>query len=114
MQIKKSGGRIFGANLTAAEKKAMDMEIKRQIAQYDRAHLYEADALILWILHEEFGFGEKRLRRFYDRFNPAVDELAKRYECEDDRLTRLCTYKRKQCGIDIEAWHREGGKSSEG
>lgn len=29
MRIKKAGGKIFGAVLSAAEKKAMDMEINR-------------------------------------------------------------------------------------
>lgn len=36
MQIKKAGGRIYGAVLTNAEKKAMDMEIKRQLAEMDK------------------------------------------------------------------------------
>lgn len=29
MRIKKAGGKVFGAVLTTAEKKAMDMEINR-------------------------------------------------------------------------------------
>lgn len=33
MRIKKAGGKIFGAVLSAAEKKAMDMEINRQIVE---------------------------------------------------------------------------------
>lgn len=33
MRIKKVGGKIFGAVLSAAEKKAMDMEINRQIVE---------------------------------------------------------------------------------
>lgn len=36
MRIKKAGGKIFGAVLSAAEKKAMDMEINRQIVEADR------------------------------------------------------------------------------
>lgn len=31
MRVKKAGGKVFGAVLTAAERKAMDMEINRQI-----------------------------------------------------------------------------------
>ena len=38
MRIKKAGGRIFGAVLSAAEKKAMDMEINRQIVEADRRY----------------------------------------------------------------------------
>ena len=36
MQIKKAGGRVYGATLTSTEKKAMDMEIRRQLAEMDK------------------------------------------------------------------------------
>lgn len=47
MRIKKAAGKIFGADLTAAERKAMNMEIERQLAEYTRAHGLEIDAIIL-------------------------------------------------------------------
>lgn len=52
MRIKKAGGKIFGAVLSAAEKKAMDMEINRQIVEADRRYADDIDAmpmiLTLW------------------------------------------------------------------
>lgn len=45
MRVKKAGGRIFGGTMSAAEKKAMDLEIQRQLAEYDRKHLIEIDAI---------------------------------------------------------------------
>lgn len=51
MQLKKAGGKVYGAVLTAAEKKAMDLEIQRELAEYDRKHIAEIDATILWVLH---------------------------------------------------------------
>ena len=51
MQVKKAGGKVYGAVLTAAEKKAMDLEIQRELAEYDRKHIAEIDATILWVLH---------------------------------------------------------------
>lgn len=42
MQVKKAGGKVYGAVLTAAEKKAMDLEIQRELAEYDRKHIAEA------------------------------------------------------------------------
>ena len=44
MQVKKAGGKVYGAVLTAAEKKAMDLEIQRELAEYDRCLLYTSDA----------------------------------------------------------------------
>lgn len=38
MRVKKAGGKVFGAVLTAAERKAMDMEINRQIVEADRRY----------------------------------------------------------------------------
>ena len=45
MRIKKAGGKVFGAVLTAAEKKAMDMEINRQIVEADRRYADDIDAI---------------------------------------------------------------------
>lgn len=53
MKVKKAGKRVFGAVMSAAEKKAMDMEIQRQLAEYDRKHIREIDALVLWELREQ-------------------------------------------------------------
>ena len=46
MRIKKAGGKIFGAVLSAAEKKAMDMEINRQIVEADRRYADDIDAIL--------------------------------------------------------------------
>ena len=73
MKVKKAGKRVFGAVMSAAEKKAMDMEIQRQLAEYDRKHIREIDALVLWELREQLGFGNKRLKKFYDNFSRGMD-----------------------------------------
>lgn len=112
--FKKFGGRIYGVQFTAKEQAAIDKEIKRQCAEYDQKNLNELDALILWLLHEEFGFGMKRLRRFYELFHSEFSELVKRYELEEDDAAWLCTYKLKQYGLDIEQWNKEGGEDESG
>lgn len=109
MQVKKAGGRVYGATFTAAEKKAMDLEIQRQIAEFDRKNMVEIDALILWELMEQLGFGEKRLRQFFDRFEPALEALIKRYEMEESDQIWLCTHMLKERGIDVEKWNKERG-----
>lgn len=113
MQIKKIGGKIYGASLTSSEQKAIDLEIKRQLAEYENKHNIEIDAMILWILHEEFGFGEYRLKKFYDRFENSLKDLLGRYEMEDSDTVWLCTQKLKEYGIDLEEWNKERCKSDE-
>lgn len=107
MRVKKSGGRVYGAYMSAAEKKAMDMEIQRQLAEYDRKHALEIDAMILWVLHEQLGWGEKRLRRFYDNFAGEIDALVQRYQMDEEDKIWLCTQKLKDYGIDIGKWDKE-------
>ena len=102
--------KIQGYKMSKAEKQAMDREIQRQIVEYDKKNAYELDSVILWLLHEEFGFGEKRLRRFFDRFGPALDELMKRYELDEEDKIWICTYKLKEYGIDISQWRKENGE----
>ena len=76
MKVKKAGKRVFGAVMSAAEKKAMDMEIQRQLAEYDRKHIREIDALVLWELREQLGFGNKRLKKFYDNFSRGIEAFS--------------------------------------
>lgn len=107
MQIKKAGGRVYGAVLTNAEKKAMDMEIKRQLAEFDKKNMLEVDAMVLWVLMEEFGFGEKRLRRFHDTFSKQIHSLVERYQMDENDDVWLCTEMLKRRGIDINQWNNE-------
>lgn len=104
MRAKKLNKTVYGAGLSSAEKIAMDKEIRRQLAEYDAKHEIELQALILWQLHEQFGFGEKRLKRFYDNFDKAIDSLLNRYKLSDEDSVWLCTLKLKDIGIDIEKW----------
>lgn len=101
MRVKKTGGKVFGVELTANEKRAMDMEIRRQLTDYNNKNLDNIDALVLWTLHTEYGFGKKRLLKFYNAFNDLFYDLSKYYEFEDDKIPWLYTQKLKEYGIDI-------------
>ncbi len=107
VQVLKYKGSVYGAKLTAAERKAMDIEIQKELAEYDKKHAVELDAMILWVLHEKFGFGPKRLRQFYEGFFGELDALLKRYEMEEGDDLWLCTRKLKDAGVDLAAWHEE-------
>lgn len=102
MLVKKAGGKVIGGQLTVAEKKAMDLEIQKQLAEYDRKHLMEIDAVVLWQMHVQLGFGKKRLERFYSHFTQEFSALIKRYDMEDDDGIWLCTHQLKKIGVDME------------
>ena len=94
--------------MTANERKAFETELKYELAEWDKKHYNELDALILWVLHNEFGFGEKRLKQFHDAFVQNIGALLKRYEMDGEDDVWLCTYKLKQAGIDISEWNKKG------
>lgn len=97
---------MFGADLTAAERKAMNVEINRQIAESERQHANDLDALILYALHVHLGLGKKRLRRFYEAFTAEHNKLIEHYEMPDDNAW-LANMKLKEIGVDVAAWNAE-------
>ena len=99
--------------LPPVARKAMNMEIQRQLAEYDKKHILEIDSMILWLLHQLDGFGPKRLRKFYDALAPATEELVKRYEMDDSDKVWLCTRMLKNYGININEWEKERRNSHE-
>lgn len=106
MIVKKSGGRVFGAELTAAERKAMELEINRQLAESGRKHVNDFDAMVLYVLHTHLGFGKKRLRRFYEAFSAEHNKLIEHYEMPDSGAW-LADMKLKEIGVDVAAWNAE-------
>ena len=107
MRVKKTGGKVYGAVLTTSEKKAINMEIRRQLSEMVKNNMEEVDATVLYVLMTEFGFGEKRLRRFHDTFCEQITELVNRYEMDSNDDVWLCTEMLKRRGIDINQWNKE-------
>ena len=107
MQVKKSGGKIFGAVLTTAEKKALEIEMRKQFAELDAENMVNLDSIILWVLHEQFGFGEKRLKTFFDAFIKHYRALIDYYELDDSDGPYICREKLKEIGVDLDAWEND-------
>ena len=82
----------------------MNEEIEKEIDAKLQAEVTQIDAVILWTLHLCFGFGKKRLRRFYDFF-VKLSGVNDRWKIRADNIELL-----KGIGVDIEEWNREGSK----
>lgn len=52
MRVKQYKGTVYGTDLTAKERRAMNIEINRQIVEADRKYLNNVDAMILYFLHK--------------------------------------------------------------
>lgn len=99
--------RPCNGGMTAEQRKIMKAEIRKELAEHDRQHALEIDAIVLWVLHETFGFGEKRLKQYFDEFGKQLDKLREYYVMDEEDEAWLCSYKLKQAGIDLETWERE-------
>lgn len=107
MRVKKSGKYITGAELTAAETKAMNMEIARQLAEFTRKYKVEIESIYLKEMRTSHGHGAIRLRRDFDRFGNELDELIKRYELGEEDKFWVAQESLKEEGFDVDKWHRE-------
>jgi hypothetical protein len=107
MRIKKSGKYIMGAELTAAEKRAMNIEISKQLAEYTRKYQVEIESIFLREMRQKYGHGAVRLRRDFDDFANDLDDLIKRYELGDEDRLWIVQQQLKAEGFDVEQWHRE-------
>lgn len=105
----KSGTLRMSKEVREALEAEADRMAKEAIADMNHDNEDELDAMALYILHSEFGFGEKRLRRFYERFSLGLRELGEHYQMNEyeDRLW-LCKKKLGEAGIDISKWREEG------
>ena len=90
-------------NLTNREMRALRDEIDRQTAENVQKLSQNLQALILWQLRKQLGFGKKRLLRFQKEFVPAIRELQDYYMASSaDETEYICRYKLKnELGIDV-------------
>jgi len=109
--FKKISGRLY-ATLNAKERDAMERVVREEaiaaLAEYDRKHMREVDAIVLWEMRQMFGFGPDRLKRFYLAFGSGINALLERYELSQDDDVWLATRKLKdELGIDLAEWEKE-------
>lgn len=97
----------MNVNLERAQRLELNRIVRAKCDEWDKKHEDEIDALILWELRTQLGFGKTRLKRFYKNFSRAYEELRKRYECEDEDAIWVCQQKLREIGVDIRKWRKE-------
>ena len=92
---------LLPRKMSNAEMKALDGAIREQIAVHVDKLKSNIEAIVLWQLHEQFGFGAKRLEVFLEGFQPALQELKAFYDLEGQEETELaCIHNLKSIGFD--------------
>ena len=109
MYFKKALGKIFGVEFNKAEQRALDKAIGEQIVEMDRQMELDRDSSILWMLHEQFGFGHDRLSKAWKLMYADNKKLQARYEMGPEDGGWLCRQKLKEYGVDLERWYKDEG-----
>ena len=90
-------------------------EARREVFEQKRCLDDDFDAAVLWALHQAFGFGADRLRRFYDAFIANYDEMRAYYlgtdadgeEVVDGTVAFACKAHLLRIGVDVAEWNKE-------
>lgn len=106
MIFHKCNGQIYKVELTTKEQKAMDEHINQQIIERHREFTDDFDYMVMKLLHDHFGFGLTRLRRFYEAFTADNDALIKHYEMSDAGVY-VARKEMNEIGCNIEKWNSE-------
>lgn len=67
----------------------------------------DLDAIILYALANEFGFGKHKLRRAYDAVFEAKKELKERWLGNDKDVVEDAKRELKKIGVDIDLWDEQ-------
>ena len=92
--------------LSSSQKSMVKAEARRQFIAAQDDFGKDFDAVVLWVLHEKFGFGQKRLKMFYDCFNELYKELKTLYQLGSD-TPFVARKKLEQIGINLDKWQEE-------
>lgn len=82
-------------------------EIRREATKVNYDYIHKVDCAVLYTLYSRYGWGAKRLRKFYDEFNSELDGLAKRYEFGVEEAPDICELKLKDIGVNLTEWENE-------
>ena len=108
MRVRSFKGKVFGADLTAAEKRAMDIEINRQLVERDEQYAADIDAMVLYTLMTHYGWREKRLREFWKAFLAEHKALREQYQMNEPGDNEWLAHRKlKEIGVDVRKWYEE-------
>lgn len=95
---------MVNAVLNGSGKDIMMAEIHKSLVQKEKDLSLDIDTCVLWTLHNNYGCGKQRLRKFYmDLFEEHL-RMRQFYDIDEPYPERM---KLKEKGVDVEAWYNE-------
>lgn len=95
---------MVNALMSGVGKDTMMSEIHKNLVEKEKELALDVDTCVLWTLHNKYGWGKQRLKKFYlDLFEEHLN-MRKYYDIDDMYPERM---KLKEKGVDVEAWYNE-------
>lgn len=95
---------MVNALMSGVGKDTMMSEIHKNLVEKEKELALDVDTCVLWTLHNKYGWGKQRLRKFYlDLFEEHLN-MRRYYDVDDMYPERM---KLKEKGIDVESWYNE-------
>ena len=88
-------------------RREMFRSVNAELAKSTERFYYDEVTVILWVLHETFGFGKDRLRRFYHNYAKINNQLKEHYSMQDNDLHYLTEQLLAGIGVSIEEFEAE-------
>ena len=94
-------------SMTKEERKAMDVQVRLACVEACEKYEIDYDTMAIYILHEYYGFGPKRIREYHENLIREREELKRWYgadygQNETDIHFFAMREKLKKDGIDVE------------
>ena len=94
---------ILPRKMTKREMQALDGSIREQIGKSVGKLQGNIEAIVLWQLHVQKGWGVKRLEEFLEGFRPALQELMDFYGVDStEEVEFACVQNLKSIGFDTD------------
>ena len=87
---------------TAKQKKALHAECKKEFFNLLETYNRQVALQIMHILHFNYGFGEKRLRQFFEKLKEMQARNIDRYDATDIDVPDICEIQLRDAGINFE------------
>ena len=97
----------------SAQMRALKEECRIEFYNLLETYNRQSALQVMHILHFDFGFGTKRLKRFFVKLRAMQDRYVERYEAEDDDVPDICEIQLREDGIIFEEFFEKVGDVNE-
>lgn len=91
--------RLTNNQPNSAQRKVLKQECQKEFFKLLENYNKQVSAQIMCVLHFDFGFGKKRLFKFFKKLKELQADYMDRYEIIDEEVPDVCEIKLRNAGI---------------